>query len=111
MSVLIAINVSSQVPSCILHGALMALVSHQGRSNTQGTVVPFYAMLVRSHRDFMYLPQSIVQENIIFDRVDDRFSLEVLTPIMEVVLNIGIQESSFSFLGIRSSCWTKKIEE
>jgi hypothetical protein len=32
----------------------------------------------------------IVQENIISNRDDDQFSLEVLTPIGDVVLNIGI---------------------
>jgi hypothetical protein len=82
----------------------MTLVSHQGRSNTQGSVVPFCAMSVRSHRDFVYLPCSIVQENIISDRANDRFSLKVLTPIGDVVLDIEILESSFSFLNIRSSC-------
>jgi hypothetical protein len=88
-SVLIAINVSSQVSSRILPGALMALVSHQGQSNTQGSVVPFCAVLVRSHHDFVYLHYSIIQENIISNRVNDRFTLEVLSPIGDVVLDIG----------------------
>jgi hypothetical protein len=61
-------------------------------------------MSVRSHRDFVYLPCSIVQENIISDRANDRFSLKVLTPIGDVVLDIEILESFFSFLNIRSSC-------
>jgi hypothetical protein len=29
------------VPSCILHGALMALVNRQGQPNTQDSVVHF----------------------------------------------------------------------
>jgi hypothetical protein len=82
--------VSLQVPSCILPGALMALVSPQGRSNTHGSIVPFCAISVRSHRDFKCLPCSVVQENFISNHADGRFNLEVLNPIMEVVLDIGI---------------------
>jgi hypothetical protein len=62
------------------------------------------------NRDFVCLFGPIVQENIISDRTYDRFRLEVHTPIGNVVLNIGIWESSFSFPSIRSSCWTKKTE-
>jgi hypothetical protein len=40
--------VSSQVPSCILFGALMTLVHHQDRSNTQDSVVHFCMILMRS---------------------------------------------------------------
>jgi hypothetical protein len=65
-------------------------VSHQGQSNTQGSVVPFCAMLVRSHHDFVYLHYSIIQENIISNCVNDQFTLEVLSPIGDVVLDIGI---------------------
>jgi hypothetical protein len=32
---------------------------------------------------------SVIQENVIFDRAEDRFSLEVLTPIGDVILDIG----------------------
>jgi hypothetical protein len=68
----------------------MALVSHQGRFNTQGSIVPFCAMSVRSHRDFVYPSCSTIQENAIFDRTNDQFSLEVLTPMGDAILNIGI---------------------
>jgi hypothetical protein len=40
--------VSSHVPYCILPGALMTLMNHQHRSNTQDGVVHFCAMSVRS---------------------------------------------------------------
>jgi hypothetical protein len=39
---------------------------------------------------FMYLSYSVIQENVIFDRVDDRFSLDVLTPMGDVILDVGI---------------------
>jgi hypothetical protein len=39
---------------------------------------------------FMYLPCLVIQENVIFDRAEDRFSLEVLTPMGDVFLDIGI---------------------
>jgi hypothetical protein len=90
MLVLIGIDVSSQVSSCIPPRDQMAHVSHQGQSNTQSSIVAFCAMSLRSHHDFMYLPCSIVQEIIISTRTDDRFSLEVLTPIRVAVLDIGI---------------------
>jgi hypothetical protein len=46
-------------------------------------------------RDFMYPSYSIVQENIISDCTKDWFSLEVLTPMGDVNLDIGIWKSSF----------------
>jgi hypothetical protein len=46
---------------------------------------------------FMYLPCLVIQENVIFDRAKDQFSLEVLTPMGDVILNVGIWKSSFSF--------------
>jgi hypothetical protein len=48
MLVLITIDVSSEVPSCILPGAQMALMNHQDWSNTQDSVVCFCVMSVRS---------------------------------------------------------------
>jgi hypothetical protein len=39
--------------------------------------------------DSIYPSCFIIQENIIFDRAMDRFSLEVLTPMGGVVLDIG----------------------
>jgi hypothetical protein len=44
---------------------------------------------------FMYPSCSVIQENIISDRANDRVSLEVLTPIGDVVLDVGIWESYF----------------
>jgi hypothetical protein len=52
----------------------------------------------------------IIEENVVSDQAEDRFSLEVLTPMADVVLDIGILENSFSFPSIRLSCRTKKIE-
>jgi hypothetical protein len=46
---------------------------------------------------FVYPSCSIIQENIIFDRANDRFNLEVLTTMGDVILDIGTRESSFSF--------------
>jgi hypothetical protein len=48
-------------------------------------------------RAFVYPSCSTIQENIIFDRTNDRFSLKVLTPMGDVILDIGTQESSFPF--------------
>jgi hypothetical protein len=42
----------------------MTLVNHQGRSNTQDSVVHFYAMSVWPPGDFVYLSYSIIQENV-----------------------------------------------
>jgi hypothetical protein len=39
---------------------------------------------------FMYLSCSIIQENVILDRAEDRFSLEVLTLMGDVILDVGI---------------------
>jgi hypothetical protein len=44
----IAITVTSHVPSCILPSALMALVNHQDRSNTQDSIVHFCTISVWS---------------------------------------------------------------
>jgi hypothetical protein len=38
----------------------------------------------------MYLSYSGIQENAIFDHAKDRFSLEVLTPMGDVILGVGI---------------------
>jgi hypothetical protein len=60
----IATVVAPQVPPCILPGTLMTLVNHQGRSNTQDSVFHFYAMSVWPLGDFVYLPYSMIQENV-----------------------------------------------
>jgi hypothetical protein len=39
---------------------------------------------------FMYLSCSVILEHVIFDRVEDRLSLEVLTPMGDVILDVGI---------------------
>jgi hypothetical protein len=41
-------------------------------------------------RVFIYPSCSVIQESVISDHADDRFSLEVLTPIGDVVLDIEI---------------------
>jgi hypothetical protein len=70
------IVVASRVPSCILLGALIALVAHQGRSNTK-IVLSIYASCQHDLTyNFMYPSCSIIQENIIFDSANDRSSLE-----------------------------------
>jgi hypothetical protein len=60
----IATVVAPQVSPCILSGTLMTLVNHHGRSNTNDSVVHFYAMSVWPPSDFMYLSYSIIQENV-----------------------------------------------
>jgi hypothetical protein len=41
-------------------------------------------------RAFMYPSCSVIQENVISDRAEDRFNLEVLTLMGDVALGIGI---------------------
>jgi hypothetical protein len=41
------------------------------------TFEPYHHDLTRA---FMYLSCSVIQENVIFDRTEDQFNLEVLTP-------------------------------
>jgi hypothetical protein len=41
-------------------------------------------------RAFVYPLCSLIQENVISDRAEDSFSLEVLTSMGEIVLDIGI---------------------
>jgi hypothetical protein len=48
-------------------------------------------------RDFIRPPYSIIPENNISDHTDDWFSLKVLTPLGDVVLDIEIWESPFLF--------------
>jgi hypothetical protein len=60
----IATIVALQVSPCILPRTLMTLVNHQGRSNTQDSIVHFYAMSVWPPGDFVYLSYSIIQENV-----------------------------------------------
>jgi hypothetical protein len=86
---LILVVVVLRLPSCILPGALIALVNHQGRSSAK-IVLSFSAPCQYDlTRDFVYPSYSTIQENIIFNRSNDRFSLEVLTPMGNVVLDIG----------------------
>jgi hypothetical protein len=48
-------------------------------------------------RGFIYPSCSVIQENVISDRVEDRFSLKVLTLMGDLVLDVGIWESSIPF--------------
>jgi hypothetical protein len=41
-------------------------------------------------RAFMYLSCSVIQEHVIFDRAEDRFSLKVIIPMGNVILDVGI---------------------
>jgi hypothetical protein len=45
----------------------------------------------------MYPSCLVIQENVISDRAEDWFSLEVLTSMSDVVLDIGIREGPFPF--------------
>jgi hypothetical protein len=60
----IATVVALQVSACIQPGTLMTLVNHQGRFNTQDSVVHFCAMSVWPPGDFVYLSYSIILENV-----------------------------------------------
>jgi hypothetical protein len=59
------------VPSCILPGALIALVPRQGQSNFK--IVLSIPMPCQYHLtcDFVYPSYFIIQENIIFDSAND----------------------------------------
>jgi hypothetical protein len=104
----VPVIVVSRVPSCILLGVLIALLNHQGRSNTKILLSISAPCQYDLTHDFVYPSCSTIQENIIFDHTNNRFSLEVLTPIRNVNLDVGIWESSFPFPSIRSSCCTKR---
>jgi hypothetical protein len=67
----IATVVAPQVPPCILPGTLMTLVNHQGRSNTQDSVVHFYAISVWLPSDFVYLSYSTIQEIVASTRIEE----------------------------------------
>jgi hypothetical protein len=94
------IVVASWVPSCVLPGALIALVSCQGRSNTKIVVSISVACQYDLTCDFMYPSCSIIQENIIFDSTNDQSNLE-----FEKVLDIGIWENPFPF---QASSWVAR---
>jgi hypothetical protein len=38
----------------------------------------------------MYLSCLVIQENVIFDRAEDRFTLEVLNLMGDVIIDVGI---------------------
>jgi hypothetical protein len=61
---LIATVVVPQVSPYILPRILMTLVNHEGWSNTQDSVVHFYAMSVWPPGDSVYLSHLIILENI-----------------------------------------------
>jgi hypothetical protein len=42
------------------------------------------------NRAFMYLSCSVIQEIVIFDRAEDRFILEVITSMGDVIFDVGI---------------------
>jgi hypothetical protein len=73
----IATVVAPQASPCILPGTLMTLVSHRGRSDTQDSIVHFYAMSVWPPGDFVYLSYSIIQENITFACTEESFPFQL----------------------------------
>jgi hypothetical protein len=75
---LIATIVALQVSPCILPGTLMTLVNHQGRSNTQDSIIHFYTMLVWPLRYFVYLSYSIIQENVASARTEESSPLSTV---------------------------------
>jgi hypothetical protein len=75
---LIATIVALQVSPCILPGTLMTLVNHQGRSNTQDSIIHFYTMLVWPLRYFVYLSYSINQENVASARTEESSPLSTV---------------------------------
>jgi hypothetical protein len=73
----IGVIVAPQVSPCILPGTLMTHVNHQGWSNTQDSVVHFYATSVWPPGDFVYLSYSIIQENVAFIRTEESSSFQL----------------------------------
>jgi hypothetical protein len=57
----------------------------------------FLAMSSWSHCAFRYPSCSVIQENIIFHRTNNHFSLEVITQMGDVVLDFGTWECPFPF--------------
>jgi hypothetical protein len=74
----IAIVVAPQASPSILFGTLMTLVSHRGQSDTQDSVVHFYAMSVWPPGDFMYLSYSIIQENVASARTEESSPFQLI---------------------------------
>jgi hypothetical protein len=74
---LIATVVAPQVSPCILPGTLMTHVNHQGRSNTQDSIVHFYAMSVWPLGDFVYLSYLMIQENVASTRTKESFPIQL----------------------------------
>jgi hypothetical protein len=68
---LTAIVVAPQASPGILFGTLVTLVSHRGQSDTQDSVVHFYAMAVWPPGDFMYLSYLIIQENVASAHIEE----------------------------------------
>jgi hypothetical protein len=105
----IPVIVVSWVPSSILPSALIALVNRQGQSSDKTVLSISMPCQYDLTHDFVYQSCSTIQENIIFDRTNDRFSFEVLTSMGDVILAIGTWEKMCSIPSIQSS-WTKKME-
>jgi hypothetical protein len=62
------------MPSCILSGALIALINRQDRSGTKIVLSISTPCQCDLTRDFVYPSCSTIQENIIFDHTNDWFS-------------------------------------
>jgi hypothetical protein len=75
----IATVVAPQVSPCILPRTLMTLVSHRGRFNTQDSIVHFYAMPVWPPGDYVYLPYSIIQENVTSAHTEESFPFQLFS--------------------------------
>jgi hypothetical protein len=74
-----------RLPNCPT-GAHVLLISSKCPTWCQSTFEPCHHDLTCA---FMYLSCSVIQENVIFNRAEVRFSLEVLTSIQDVVLDFG----------------------
>jgi hypothetical protein len=83
--------VVSQVSSCN-HFALIVPCYHQIRISTPPPWCPFifYPCHFDLALNFVYPSCSVIQKNVISDRAEDQFILEVLTPMGFVVLEVGI---------------------
>jgi hypothetical protein len=100
--------------------ALVELVYHRFRASIQHGVDPLWAMLSWSH---LCLHVSVLfgdQRECIFVCAEDRFSLEVLTPMGDVIPDVEIWESSFPFWvsarvvgprGLSNGAWYKQSHE
>jgi hypothetical protein len=74
-----------RLPNCPTR-ARVSLISSMYHTWCRSTSEPCSHDLTRA---FMYLSCSVIQENVIFNHAEVRFSLEVLTSIEDVVLDFG----------------------